>query len=83
MEPDATKRPRFLSPFLGAICRNIAINRMRMDIAEKRGKGQAELALSELEECIPDDCRVEKEIEFNELKFGINSFIKKLKEADR
>lgn len=31
-----TKRPRFLSPFLGAICRNIGINRMKRNIAEKK-----------------------------------------------
>lgn len=78
-----TKRPKFLSPFLGAICRNIAINRTKRNMAEKRGNGQVELALSELEECIADDCSVEREIELNELKSGINSFVKILKESDR
>ena len=78
-----TKRPEFLSPFLGAICRNFALNRVKMNTALKRGSGQAEAALSELEECIPDKCSVEQEVEFKELQDGINSFIKKLGANER
>lgn len=46
-------RPRSLSAYLGRITRNIALNRYRRSAAQKRGGGQTELALSELEDCIP------------------------------
>jgi len=45
--------PQHLSAFLGKITRNLALNRLVKDGAQKRGRGQAVLAMAELEECIP------------------------------
>jgi len=46
-------RPEKLSAFVGRIVKNLALNRLEARHAKKRS-GQAELALSELEECLPD-----------------------------
>ena len=47
------QRPNRLSTYLGKITRNLSLNRYKLLTAQKRGKGQVELALSELEGCIP------------------------------
>ena len=47
------KRPTYLAIFLGKITRNLSIDRYKKYSAEKRGLGQMELALSELDEAIP------------------------------
>lgn len=49
------QRPRYLSAFLGKITRNLSLDRLRADTAQKRGGTQVELALSELVECVGDD----------------------------
>ena len=46
-------RPNRLSTYLGKITRNLSLNRYKLLTAQKRGKGQVELALSELEDCVP------------------------------
>ena len=48
------QRPNRLAAFLGKITRNLALNRYKRNHAAKRGGGQVEIALSELENCIPD-----------------------------
>lgn len=44
-------RPDNLRVYLGRLCRNLALNRLRHDHAQKRGGGV--LLLEELEECLP------------------------------
>jgi len=51
--------PVQLSTFLGKITRNLALNRYKSLHAQKRGKGQVDVALSELEECIGGTSKVE------------------------
>ncbi|MBO7451395.1 MAG: sigma-70 family RNA polymerase sigma factor [Clostridiales bacterium] len=46
-------RPLNFKAFIGRIARNIAINIYDKRNAQKRGSGTVELALDELEECIP------------------------------
>ncbi len=48
------QRPRVLKTFLGRITRNLALDCWDRYGAEKRGGGQAALALEELEECVGD-----------------------------
>lgn len=45
--------PERLSAYLGKLTRNLSLNRYKLLTAKKRGNGQVELALSELEGCIP------------------------------
>ena len=56
-------RPPELSPFLAAICRRIAISKLRANCRSKRGGGQAETAFEELAECMASPHDVEREIE--------------------
>lgn len=49
------QRPNILSAFLGKITRNLSLDRLSVLHAAKRGGTQAELALSELEECVGSD----------------------------
>ena len=47
-------RPRIFPAFLGRIVRNLAFDRYDQMTASKRGGGQIDVVLDELEECIPD-----------------------------
>ena len=47
------QRPDSLAAFLGAVTRNLALDRYRNAAAEKRGAGQTALVLEELEGCCP------------------------------
>ena len=69
------QRPERLSAYLGKITRNLSINRFKRYNAEKRGLGQTELALSELEDCIPAKTSVEQIVEEKVLVKSINQFL--------
>lgn len=45
-------KPTKLSTFLGRITRNLAIDRFRKMIANKRGRGETDVCLEELAECV-------------------------------
>ena len=77
------KRPGVLSAFFGTITRNFAINRVRAMKREKRGGGQTDLALSELEQCIPAPDNVEAELEQKELQQAVRTFVAGLRESER
>lgn len=56
--------------------RNLALNRLEYLSAEKRGSGNAEVALSELEECIPSKNSVEEKIDEGALLKAIEDFLR-------
>jgi RNA polymerase sigma factor, sigma-70 family len=56
-------RPQRLATFLGKITRNLSLNRFKQYTADKRGNGQTEFVLSELEDCIPEPRSVEQAID--------------------
>lgn len=64
-----------MTAFLGRITRNLALNRYKHNKAAKRGGGQVEIALSELENCIPDIKGVEQIVEEALLVSVINRFL--------
>lgn len=68
--------PDHLRTYLGKITRNLAINRFKHYAAEKRGKGQTHLVLSELEGCLPSGNDTEKA--YNEILLvkALESFLK-------
>lgn len=53
--------------------RNIALNRLRADSAQKLGKGYT-LSLEELEDCIPDHC-MDEQISARALGRAIDDFL--------
>ena len=70
-------RPDSLKAFLSRITRNLSINRLSAMTAEKRGGTGFDVALDELEECIPDRSSVEAEVEGKLLSEMISSFLRK------
>lgn len=76
-------RPDVLSAFLGKLTRRIALNRWRARRRNKRGGGEAALALSELEECIPASHSVEDAVEEKELIAVLDDFVAALPELER
>lgn len=50
------KRPPALGASLGKITRNLALNLHMKNNAQKRGRGQCDLVLDELEECLSPRC---------------------------
>ncbi len=69
-------RPQSLPAFLGKIARNAALNRYKRDTARKRGQGQVELALSELEECVPAVVSIEQGAEDREVTESLEKFLR-------
>ena len=54
------QRPQRLSTYLGKITRNLSLNRDKLLTAQKRGMGQVELALCELEDCVSASTNLEQ-----------------------
>lgn len=69
------QRPNRLSTFLGKITRNLSLDKYKLYATEKRGFGQTELALSELDDCIPATSGVEQAIDEIILADVLNGFL--------
>lgn len=76
-------RPDLLSAYLGKIVRNLALNTYNKKNRKKRGSGQVELVLHELEECISTGSDIEDKIEDAIIINTINSFLEGLSKEDR
>ena len=77
------KRPPMLKYFLSRIARNLCFKRIEYLAAGKRG-GNADILLSELEECIPDTRKnMEELLEAKELGRQLNRFLGTLDTGDR
>ena len=69
-------RPSNLSTYLGKITRNLAFNRYKLLRAQKRGLGRIEIALSELDGCIPAKKDVEQLADEITLINAIETFLR-------
>lgn len=77
------KRPPVLKYYLSRIARNLCFKRIEYLSAGKRG-GNADILLSELEECIPDTCKdMEEILEAKEMGRLLNRFLGTLDSGDR
>lgn len=76
-------RPRRLSTFLGKITRNLALDRYRRSVREKRGGGQAALALEELQDCVPGRNALEETLDALVLTQILNDFLAALSAESR
>lgn len=74
--------PKHFQGFLAKIVRNISFDKYKARKAKKRGNGQIDVALDELEECISGLFDVEEEYVRKELEKTINEFLWKLPERD-
>lgn len=76
-------RPERLSTFLGKITRNISLNRYKLATTKKRGMGQVELALSELEGCVPAQTDMDKITDEIVLVNTIDTFLREQPQTER
>lgn len=76
-------RPENLAPFVGKLVRRISINAMEKRDAAKRGGGQGEVVLEELEECLSSGDSVEARIENAELERALRCFVNTLRPKER
>lgn len=70
--------PDNFKAYLARIVKNISLNRLKSSKTEKRGGGQRELLLSELEECISDRLSVEATLDEKNLVEVLNRFLTEL-----
>lgn len=77
------QRPNRLSTYLGKITRNLSIDRYKSMTAKKRGMGQVELALSELEGCVPAQTDTEQIVDEMALADAIEAFLRAQPKAER
>ena len=77
------QRPSRLAIYLGKITRNLALNRYEMKTAQKRGSGQVEIALSELEGCVPSHTEIEQIMGEMTLVNAIETFLKAQPRTER
>ena len=76
------RRPGRLALFLGTITRNLSLDRWKERHAMKRGKGEMEIALDELAECVPAAHDTQAEVEAAELERLVNDFLRGLPERE-
>ena len=77
------QRPNRLATYLGKITRNLSLDRLKRLNAQKRGKGQAELALQELEGCIPTANGLDQIVDEIVLTNAINRFLRQQPRLER
>ena len=77
------QRPNVLSAFFGKLTRNLSLDRWRRNRAAKRGGSQVEVALHELEGCLPDRRRPDEELEAGETAALISAFLRAQPDLDR
>lgn len=77
------QRPNRLATYLGRITRNLSLDRLKQLNAQKRGKGQVELALQELESCIPSADDMDQIADEIVLSDAINQFLRAQPRTER
>ena len=77
------QRPGILSAFFGKLTRNLSLDRRRRLKAAKRGGSQVEVALHELEDCLPDRRSPDENLEAWETAALISAFLRRQPQLDR
>ena len=80
------KSPAMLGAFLSKITRNLSINKWKAKGAARRGGGEADLLLSELEDCMPLTKNIlepEKEYESHLVTEAINNCLSSMDQTAR
>lgn len=74
--------PEKLFPFLAMLCRSISIDILKKRKSQKRGSGEYELSVEELDYCLPDRL-IQSDMDLFVLRDSLNAFLKKLPEKKR
>ena len=77
------RKPTRLATYLGRLTRNISIDRWRGTNAQKRGGGEAALALEELTECVSGQPGIEEQMIQREIVASLNRFLASLSADER
>lgn len=77
------QKPHQLKLFLAKITRNLAFDRRRSQARQKRGGGNVDAVLSELETCIAVPGDAADELEYRELQRVIAEFVESLPEREQ
>ena len=77
------QKPKYLRLFLAKITRNLAFDRCRNQLRQKRGGGNIDAVLSELETCLAAPGDASDEVEYRELCRQITAFVSELPERER
>lgn len=75
--------PAKLSAFLGRITRNLSLDRVRRNCAQKRGGGEYAQITDELASCLPSADDTARDVENAELENAVNAYLRTLRERDR
>lgn len=76
-------RPQALCAFLSKLTRRISVDLLRRKQSAKRGGGEYELSLSELDQCLPGGNSTEEIVAGNDLARSIGEFLKTQSENAR
>ena len=76
------ERPNSLSAYIARITRNQALTRLKAFRRQKRGGGEAEVLLSELEDCIPTGDFADKLIDSRHIGEVISGFLREQTEIN-
>lgn len=77
-----TERPKILSAFLGAITRNLSLDRYRKNRSAKRGGGEPAYIFDELRDCVSGE-EPETAVDTAELAASIDRFLGTLRRENR
>ena len=77
------RKPTRLATYLGRLTRNISIDRWRGTNAQKRGGGEATLALDELNQCVSGQPGIEEAMVQKEVIASLNRFLASLSADER
>lgn len=77
------EKPLNFPAYIGKIVRNLSLNRYAKRKAQKRGGGEVELLLGELEDCLPAPHAVEDLSELSLVTAAINRFLTGLDREER
>lgn len=80
--PCRQSRPGILQAFLGAITRNLSLDRYRKNHSKKRGEGEISYIYEEMQDCISGE-NMELHVENMELAEMINRFLAGMKTENR
>lgn len=75
--------PRDLGAYLGRLCRNLAIDRARMNTRKKRGGGEYDLVLDEIKELASGEQMQEETVERLAFTAALNGFLSGLPKKKR
>lgn len=76
-------RPESLKAYLAKLTRRISISRLRKNLAFKRGGGEAQAVIDELEEVLPAGADLQETLEVREIAEALNRFLAALPVRER